>query len=187
MVKTNGIDTEEMNNEEILTLEGQIRADQRVLDQVKEVLGGKMETVEQSVADKLEAEEEARLEAETAQKKADVPGIGYEELFRAGDTVKGEFYRFEGKIIQAMASDSDTRIYRVNITADQRYSRTFWEDTILLTVFGETEQRLLEDDIISFVAVSVGLTSYETVMGATIELPIVAASGTDVTITGRAG
>lgn len=73
----------------------------------------------------------------------------------------------------------------MNITRDPGYSRVFWEDTILVSIVGATPQRILENDIISFVAASGGLTSYESIFGQTIELHIVLADGSDVAVTGR--
>jgi hypothetical protein len=127
------------------------------------------------------AEEAARLAAELAQKKANAQPVVYENLFRAGDSLAGNYYRFEGKIIQDVGSGT----YRVNMTKRPGYSTVFWEDTILVVVAGATPERLLEDDIVSFVAASTGIESYQTVLGATVELPAVLAEGSDVSITGR--
>ena len=57
--------------------------------------------------------------------------------------------------------------------------------TLLVVVAGATPVRLLEDDIVSFVAASTGIESYTTVLGATVELPAVLAEGSDVSVTGR--
>lgn len=133
------------------------------------------------------AEDAARVAAEkkaaeTAAAKAGAPAIAYEDLFRAGDSVTGTYYRFEGRIIQ----DAGSGTYRVNMTRDPGYSIVFWDDTILLTVIGTPSQRLLEDDIVSFTAASAGVQSYTTVFGASVTLPSVVAEGGDVAVTGRA-
>ena len=85
--------------------------------------------VDDSVAAKKEADEEARiaaekerLEAEIAQKKSAAQPIGYEDLFRAGDTLIGQYFRFEGKVVQTLGASGTTSGYRINITADQGYS-----------------------------------------------------------------
>ena len=127
------------------------------------------------------AEEAARQAAELAQKKANAQPVVYENLFRAGNSLAGTYYRFEGKVIQDVGSGT----YRVNMTKRSGYSTVFWEDTILVVVAGATPVRLLEDDIISFVAASTGIESYTTVLGATVELPAVLAEGSDVSVTGR--
>ena len=73
----------------------------------------------------------------------------------------------------------------MNITRDPGYSRDFWKDTILLFVIGETSQRILEDDLISFVGAAAGLHTYETILGGEVTVPSVVAEGEYVSITGR--
>ena len=89
--------------------------------------------------------------------------------------------------LEVSGASGTTSGYRINITADQGYSRVFWDDTVMLMVSGETPQKLLEDDIVSFTAASAGLTSYTSVLGATIELPLLTAEGSDLLVTGRDG
>lgn len=136
---------------------------------------------EAALKDSKRARKEIDQEAARLAKKANAKAISFEELFRAGDSTLGNYYTFKGKIIQATAGAQ----YRVSITAEQGYSRTFWKDPILVAVQGDTAQRLLEDDIISFTAVSLGVTSYESIFGASIEIPLLMAEGSDVTVTGR--
>lgn len=148
-------------------------------------LESKTGQVQEAIAAKIIADQKARAEAQKAEKRAAAQPISYEDLFRAGDSLKGNYYKFEGKVIQDAGSDSELASFRVSITADQGYSRVFWKDTIMIAVKGETAQKILEDDIISFTGASGGLFSYKSVMGATIEVPLVIVEGADVAVTGR--
>ena len=191
---TTVIDIEGQSNEEVEAATSRISNETESLRAQTVTLDALVAAVDDSVAAKKEADEEARiaaekerLEAEIAQKKSAAQPIGYEDLFRAGDTLIGQYFRFEGKIVQTLGASGTTSGYRINITADQGYSRVFWEDTVMLMVSGETPQKLLEDDIVSFTAASAGLTSYTSVLGATIELPLLTAEGSDLLVTGRDG
>ena len=183
-----------MSNEDVSQLTLRTTSDSRVLALVTDTLSQRVTEVQDSVAMKEKADEEARLAAEAEKKAAELAAakqsaqpITYEDLFRAGDSLAGQYFTFEGKIIQDAGKSDNLTTFRVNITADQGYSRVFWQDTVLLYVAGETAQKLLEDDIIRFTAMSMGVTSYKSIMGATIELPALMAEGVDVTITGRDG
>ena len=149
------VDIEGQSNEEVEALTSRISNETESLRAQTVTLDALVAAVDDSVAAKKEADEEARiaaekerLEAEIAQKKSAAQPIGYEDLFRAGDTLIGQYFRFEGKIIQTLGASGTTSGYRINITADQGYSRVFWEDTVMLMVSGETPQKLLEDDIV---------------------------------------
>lgn len=125
----------------------------------------------QAEADELAAEQEKKA-------KESASAISYEELFRAGSSLEGEYFTFEGKIVQ----DVGAGVYRVNVTKEPGYTMNFWEDTVLLTISPAPDTKLLEDDIITFVAKSEGTETYESIMGATIEIPAVSADGTDVSL-----
>lgn len=182
-----------LDNQQVKALAVRVASDTHGIEVVNDALDSHVAQVKESVAAKQQEEEEARLAAEEerqaaelAQEKASAQPISYEDLFRAGDTLAGQFFTFQGKVIQTIESSEDSAIFRVNITADQGYSRVLWEDTVMLYVVGATSQKLLEDDIIAFTASSAGLTSYTSIMGATIELPALVAEGADVAVTGRA-
>lgn len=134
-----------------------------------------------AIAERTEAVRAAKVAAELQAKKAAAQPVTYESLFRAGDEAAGSYYTFTGKIIQAVGESQ----YRVSITADPGYSRTFWKDPILLMLNGDPSQRLLEDDIISFTAASLGVTSYDSIFKQTIQIPLVMADAADVAVTGR--
>ncbi|MGO2036375.1 MAG: hypothetical protein ACTH2U_07830 [Brevibacterium sp.] len=141
-----------------------------------------LDSADQEVSDSYWAKKEADAEKQAAEKeekaKKSARSISYEELFRAGDSLVGEYFSFEGQIIQ----DAGSGVYRVNVTRDAGYSMDFWEDTVLLTVSPMAEVKLLEDDVITFVARSEGTETYESIMGASIEIPSVSADGADVTL-----
>lgn len=133
--------------------------------------------IDASVEAKTKADEAA---AKAAAKAAAAP-ISFVDLSRAGESLKGNYYTFEGKVIQ----DSGSGSYRVSITADQGYSMVFWKDPIYILVVGEPSQRIIEDDIIKFTGQSAGLYSYESVMGASVTVPLVMVEGADVSVTGH--
>ncbi len=176
---------EDLSNEEIHDEGKAVRAAEVGVTMIRDGLQETIFNLEAAVAEKKAADEEARQKAQKAKAKKKAKNISYEDLFRAGDTLMGDYFEFKGKIIQSVGEEDGSRIYRVNITADQGYSRVFWEDTVLLVVDGQTDKRLLEDDIIEFVAASGGVTEYEAVSGATIEVPLLFGEGEDVKLTGR--
>lgn len=152
------------------------------LDAAADALDDAEHRVSESFNAKVEAEaaeREAEREAEAEKKaKKEATSISYEELFRSGSSLSGEYFKFQGKIVQAIGSNQ----YRVNVTKEPGYSMDFWEDTVLLTVDPEADVKLLEDDIISFTARSSGTVTYETIMGASVEVPAVVADGADVSL-----
>ncbi|NQX12277.1 hypothetical protein HQQ80_11620 [Microbacteriaceae bacterium VKM Ac-2855] len=182
------IDTDTSSRQIVEDDFGGLKESRSEINVSRQELEAAIESVESDKATKSErlaaekrAAEAAALAARQAAAKAAAQPTTYEELFRAGDSVTGNYYRFEGKIIQ----DASGGTYRVNMTKDPGYSLVFWEDTILVSISGTTSQRLLEDDIISFTAASGGIESYTTIFGATVELPLVTASAQDVAVTGR--
>jgi len=119
---------------------------------------------------KAEAETEAKAEAE-AQKIAEEKekqgyntGITYDQLARTPDDYIFEKVKFHGKVIQVMEGDGITQ---VRFAVNDNY------DTI---IFGEIdssllESRILEDDVITIMAVSSGLVTYDSTMGGQISIP----------------
>lgn len=175
------LDTSAVSREEVEAATAELDEREKALDRGSDRVDLAVEAVESDKTAKEERLAAEKQAAEAAAAKAAAVAIGYEDLFRAGNAAAGSYYKFEGKIIQDAGGT-----YRVNITREPGYSRDFWEDTILVTIAGSTPQRLLEDDIIAFTALSAGVQSYTTIFGATVELPSVVASGSDVSVTGRA-
>lgn len=137
--------------------------------------------VRDSFDDKAEAEAAKRAAEEEKKAKESATSVSYEKLFRSGNSLTGEYFKFEGEIIQ----DVGMGTYRVNVTKEPGYTRNFWEDTVLLTISPAPDTKLLEDDIITFIAQSEGTETYESIMGATIEVPALSADGADVKLSGQ--
>lgn len=102
--------------------------------------------------------------------------IDFKTLSRNPDKYKGQKYKFTGEVIQVMEptfSWSNTVTLRINITKEVLYDDyAMWSDTIYATVeVPDSEDRILEEDIITFWGTCEGLFSYETVMGNTVSLP----------------
>lgn len=141
-----------------------------------------LDSADQEVHDSFWAKKQIEADERAAKKekkaKESASSISYEELFRAGSSLRGEFFTFEGEIVQ----DVGAGVYRVNVTKEPGYTMNFWEDTVLLTISPASNTKLLEDDIITFVAKSDGTETYESIMGATIEIPALSADGADVSL-----
>ena len=99
----------------------------------------------------------------------------YETIARDPESYNGTYGCYTGKVIQAMESTLyglKTDTLRINITKTS-YSYT---DTIYVTYTASTDaSRILEDDIVTIWGINKGTTSYETVLGATVTLPMVQA------------
>ncbi|MDR0824900.1 MAG: hypothetical protein LBN74_07370 [Prevotella sp.] len=127
-----------------------------------------------------EAKEKAEAEAEAkAALKAKATTIKYRELFKGGDSLAGNYYTFKGEIIQ----DAGEGTFRVNVTKTGTYY-TFYEDTVLIYVDGEPSEKLLEEDIITFIGMGAGNYRYETVMGGTTEVPLLLVDAIDIEVVG---
>ena len=84
--------------------------------------------------------------------------------------------KFTGEVVQVLES-SFYKEYRVNVTK----KRYYYDDTVYVTFFTlDNDNRVLEDDIITFYGEYDGLYSYETVMGATVTIPKVNAEYIDI-------
>ncbi|MCC8945967.1 hypothetical protein H8A97_12880 [Bradyrhizobium sp. Arg62] len=85
----------------------------------------------------------------------------------------GQFVYLSGKVIQSIQS-GNSYVLRVNITRND-YGN--WRDTVLVKYRAVSPQQtsIPEDTIVSFQGWNRGLGSYETVLGKTLELPIVEA------------
>lgn len=100
--------------------------------------------------------------------KAECAVVSYDEVARNPDQYKDKKVKFTGEVIQVM-EDSGIYTLRVNVT------QTSWgyDDTIMVYyIASEGSPRILEDDVITLYGTMGGMTSYESVLGATITLPI---------------
>lgn len=112
------------------------------------------------------AEEETKRQEEEAKKEAEAhkyeTGLTWEDIAREGKV--GTLGQFEGKILQVVNSSYGTS-YRIAINGD--YNTVMYvEDTL-----GKATETLLEDDYVYFKGMSMGTTSYTTVLGAKVTIP----------------
>lgn len=93
----------------------------------------------------------------------------YKEIARNPDSVKGEYAKLTGEVIQVLESGNSVTL-RVDITKSE-YG--YYSDTVYVTYTkkSETEDRILEDDIISIYGKLGGIETYTSVLGAEVSLP----------------
>ena len=93
----------------------------------------------------------------------------YEELARNPDSYIGQNVVFRGEVIQVLEDASGVTM-RVNVTEG---SYGIWDDTVMAYYsYDEGESRILEDDIITMYGTFGGLYTYESVLGASITVPL---------------
>ena len=118
------------------------------------------------------AKEEERLEQESIeaeekwQEKLDNArtDVTYDNLMRTPDDHFGEIVQYSGTVLQTITGDGIVQ-QRVALYDDY--------DKIVLIEYAEElpEVRLLDDDYITFTGMSFGTVTYETVLGAKLEIP----------------
>ena len=100
--------------------------------------------------------------------------IDFATLARNPDKYKGNNYVFEGKVIQVSEGQGELVTLRINITKNEYeyLDSALWTDTILATILiPQGEDKILEDDIITFWGICDGECTYESVFGANITVP----------------
>lgn len=140
----------------------------------KELVDAKIVEVNQATEDQLaqekaqkEAEEEAKKEAEEeAKRQAESQkyetGLTWEQIAR--EEKVGALGKFEGKILQVISTPAGFA-YRVAINGD--YDQVMYVDDTL----NMATETLLEGDYVYFKGMSMGTTTYTTVMGASVTIP----------------
>ena len=140
----------------------------------KELVDAKIVEVNQATEDQLaqekaqkEAEEKAKKEAEEeAKRQAEAnkyeTGLTWEQIAREGKV--GALGKFEGKILQVISTPAGFA-YRVAINGD--YDQVMYVDDTL----NMATETLLEGDYVYFKGMSMGTTTYTTVMGASVTIP----------------
>ena len=101
--------------------------------------------------------------------------ISYNELARNPKKYEGQLVKFTGEVIQVQEAQSWLyyNVYRIDVTY-KGYG--YYDDTVYVTYDGYgSEERILEDDIVTFYGEYKGLKTYETVMGASVTIPHVEA------------
>ena len=146
-------------------------------DETVEVSSESEESVqeEESLAEEREAkekEEEERLEQESIEAEEEWQeeldnartDVTYDNLMRTPDDYLGQVVQLSGTVLQTINGDG---------VVQQRVALYDNYDQIVLIEYAEElpETRLLDDDYITFTGMSFGTIEYETVLGATLEIP----------------
>ena len=153
-------DTEEVSSE----VEESVQAEESLVEEreakeEEERLAKEKEEEERLEQESIEAEEEWQEELDNAR-----TDVTYDNLMRTPDDYFGEVVQFSGTVVQTITGDGIVQ-QRVALYDDY--------DQIVLIEYPEElpEVRLLDDDYITFTGVSFGTVEYETVLGATLEIP----------------
>lgn len=115
---------------------------------------------------KAKAEAKAEKEAEEEEKKGYETDITYDQLARNPDDYIGEKVQFHGKVVQVMEDDD---IQQIRFAVDDDYDNMMYAEYDSDIV----DSRILEDDMITILAISSGLLTYESTMGGNITIPSV--------------
>lgn len=99
--------------------------------------------------------------------------VTYDNLMRTPDNYFGEIVKYSGTVLQTITVDG---------TIQQRVALSDDYDKIVLIEYREElpETRLLDDDYITFIGLAFGTITYETVLGSTLEIPLILASSIDL-------
>ncbi len=129
----------------------------------------------QSISENSVEESSSEPELTYEEEIATYSEIDFETLSRNPDKHKGEKFKFTGQVIQAQEPTfGNTVELRINVTKEtyEYIDDVTWTDTIYATVeIPDGEDRILEDDIITFYGECDGLYSYTSVLGAKVSLP----------------
>ena len=149
--------------------------------QAEESLAEEREAKEEEERLAKEKEEEERREqesieaAERWQEKLNNPrtDVTYDNLMRTPDEYFGEVIQYSGTVLQTITSDNTVQ-QRVALYDD-------YDKIVLIEYYTDLpEVRLLDDDYITFTGMSFGTITYETVLGSTLEIPLILASSIDL-------
>ncbi|MBR5367822.1 MAG: hypothetical protein IK138_00930 [Lachnospiraceae bacterium] len=124
---------------------------------------------ERAEREKKEAEEKAKKEAE--EKKGYDTGYTYEDLARRPDDYIGKKVKFKGEVLQVVESSWSNEI-QIRL-ATKKNSWGGYSDNVIYAHFNKNliTERILDEDIITVYGVAEQLTSYTTILGATVTLP----------------
>jgi hypothetical protein len=113
-----------------------------------------------------------------------VNDVSYEMLAKFPDSYSNSRIITRGKVIQAIDDGTDV-VMRVNVTADQSYR--IFTDTVYVEYHRgfPSGERIIEADIVEFAGEFLGIKSYRSVMGATIQIPFVKSDSARVVGTTR--
>ena len=153
-------DTEEVSSE----VEESVQAEESLVEEreakeEEERLAKEKEEEERLEQESIEAEEEWQEELDNAR-----TDVTYDNLMRTPDDYLGQVVQLSGTVLQTINGDG---------VVQQRVALYDDYDQIVLIEYSKDlpEVRLLDDDYITFTGVSLGTIEYETVLGATLEIP----------------
>ena len=153
-------DTEEVSSE----VEESVQAEESLVEEreakeEEERLAKEEEEEERLEQESIEAEEKWQEELDNAR-----TDVTYDNLMRTPDDYLGQVVQLSGTVIQTINGDG---------VVQQRVALYDDYDQIVLIEYSKDlpEVRLLDDDYITFTGVSFGTIEYETVLGATLEIP----------------
>lgn len=112
----------------------------------------------------------AQSESIESKKQSDLDNartdLTYDDLMRYPDDYLFETIQLSGTVIQTMQADGEVQ-HRVALNDNY--------DTVVLIGYDEdtVDGRIIDNDYITFTGSSYGTTTYETVMGAELELPVI--------------
>ena len=157
---TTDSETEEVSSEveESVQAEESL-AEEREAKEEEERLAKEEEEEERLEQESIEAEEKWQEELDNAR-----TDVTYDNLMRTPDDYFGQVVQLSGTVLQTINGDG---------VVQQRVALYDDYDQIVLIEYSEDlpEVRLLDDDYITFTGVSFGTIEYETVLGATLEIP----------------
>ena len=153
-------DTEEVSSE----VEEGVQAEESLVEEreakeEEERLAKEKEEEERLEQESIEAEEEWQEELDNAR-----TDVTYDNLMRTPDDYLGQVVQLSGTVLQTINGDG---VVQQHVALYDDY------DQIVLIEYSKDlpEVRLLDDDYITFTGVSLGTIEYETVLGATLEIP----------------
>lgn len=93
--------------------------------------------------------------------------IDYRSLYKGANTLKGNFYKITGEIVQVVGDN----LYHVNMTKTGTEYFSYYTDRIQISLIGNPSEILMEGDIVSFTGESLGNYTYTAVMRNEITVP----------------
>lgn len=114
--------------------------------------------------------ETINLSAEEIKKqyKSSCESCSYEEVARNPDSYEGKRVKFKGEVIQVLQDGNDYTL-RVNVT---KVSYGYTDTIMVAYTAADGDPRILEDDVVTLYGTMQGMYSYESVLGATITVPL---------------
>lgn len=155
--------SESLNNEELTTIEKEIS---KLTDSYYDTYKTDWNNKIQEIKNKIETKE-------VDDYKTACQTYTYDQISRNPETYKGQKAQFTGEVIQVMES-TNLVVLRVNITKNSyQYSNdAYYTDTIYVVYNNpDSNNRILEEDIINIYGELDGLESYTTIMNSIETIP----------------